>query len=138
VEFVPLDFMTDATIAAASIYYVRHVLHDWPDEVCSKILAGIKKSMTKQSKLFIHEYVLQHVVRETGKTAKFEQVPVPLLPNYGLGRIRMYNQDMNMLSNFNSKERTLGEFVSMGENSRLRFVKLWDAGETSIVAFSLA
>lgn len=42
------------------------------------------------------------------------QAPKPLLPNFGMGRVRLYQQDLNMMSILNSKERTLQEFVDMG------------------------
>jgi hypothetical protein len=45
---------------------------------------------------------------------KRKQAPEPLLANYGMGRIRLYQQDMNMMNLFNSQERTLQEFVDMG------------------------
>jgi hypothetical protein len=31
-----------------------------------------------------------------------------------MGRIRLYEQDMNMMALFNSQERTLQEFIDMG------------------------
>ena len=34
--------------------------------------------------------------------------------NYGAGRIRRYNLDVTMLCGFNSKERTLPEFIDIG------------------------
>jgi len=58
--------------------------------------------MIPESKLLIHDYVLQTVVRGDEAT-NFDQAPEPLLPNYGIGAIRMYNQDLNMLAQFNSK-----------------------------------
>ena len=35
------------------------------------------------------------------------QAPEPMLPNYGVGNMRMYQQDMTMLIFHNAKERTL-------------------------------
>lgn len=42
------------------------------------------------------------------------QAPEPLLANFGMGRARLYNQDINMMNVLNSKERTLDEFVKLG------------------------
>jgi hypothetical protein len=42
------------------------------------------------------------------------QAPEPLLPNYGFGRVRQYNLDLDMMCMLNSKERTLEEFAQLG------------------------
>lgn len=68
-----------------------------------------------------------------------------------MGRVRLYQQDLNMMNTLNSKERTLeelGESAARGYNhldlyscrneAGFKFVKLWEAGEASIVEFSTA
>jgi len=42
------------------------------------------------------------------------QAPVPLLPDYGYGTQNKYNLDIVMMSLFNSKERTLNEYIELG------------------------
>lgn len=42
------------------------------------------------------------------------QAPEPLLPNFGYGRVRPYNLDLDMMVALNSRERTLEEFVELG------------------------
>jgi hypothetical protein len=42
------------------------------------------------------------------------QAPKPLLPNFGSGNIRLYNQDVNMLVMANSTERTFAEYTALG------------------------
>ena len=68
----------------------------------------------------------------------FKQAPEPLLPNYGVGRIRQYNLDLDMMVMVNSQERRLEEFIKLGQEAGLEFVKLWDLGETGVVEFRLA
>ncbi|KAF9465798.1 S-adenosyl-L-methionine-dependent methyltransferase [Collybia nuda] len=132
VSFQPLDFFKETPVASCDYYYLRHVLHDWPDAECIKVLNNVHKAVKPGSKLLLHELVLQHVVRQDGA---LDQAPEPLLPNYGMGRVRLYQQDMNMLNLFNSKERTLQEFIVMGEQCGFVFEKLWDAGESAIIEF---
>lgn len=136
VRFVPFDFRNDSPVPNAAVYYVRHVLHNWPDDICATMLSNIKAVMAPDSKLLIHDYVLQTAVRGD-HVANFEQAPEPLLPNYGIGAIRMYNQDLNMLAHFNSKQRTFHEITSLASQCGLKFVNLWKAGEDHITEFSL-
>ncbi|KAH7874191.1 S-adenosyl-L-methionine-dependent methyltransferase [Lentinula edodes] len=132
VQFQAMNFLHDAPVASCDFYYLRHVLHDWPDLDCIKILSNIRKAVKHGTRLLLHELVLQHVVSDGSRG---EQAPEPLLPNFGVGRARLYQQDMNMLNLFNSRERTLQEFITIGKKSNFKFIKLWDAGESSIVEF---
>ncbi|KAF8191303.1 S-adenosyl-L-methionine-dependent methyltransferase [Pholiota molesta] len=135
VDFVAIDFFKGQPVSNCDYYYLRHVLHDWPTSECLKILASIRKSMGPSSRLLIHELVLQHAVRDPSIA---NQAPEPLLANYGMARIRAYNQDMNMMNSCNSQERTLQEFIEMGKKTGFKFEKLWDAGEAGLVEFTTA
>jgi hypothetical protein len=69
-----------------------------------------------------------------------------------MGAIRGARQDITMMTMLNSKERTLSEFVEIGQvmifweycyincldskNSGLEFVKIWESGEGSLLEFS--
>ncbi|KDQ22115.1 hypothetical protein PLEOSDRAFT_1109237 [Pleurotus ostreatus PC15] len=136
VDFVAFDFLAEAPVEGGAVYYLRHVLHDWPDVDCVKILKNVRKVAGPKSKLLINEFVPQYIVR--GGLASNAQAPAPLLPNYGAGNKRLYQQDMNMMILFNSKERTLEEFIKLGEASGFRFEKLWDGGEAGIIEFAPA
>ncbi|KXN90283.1 Sterigmatocystin 8-O-methyltransferase [Leucoagaricus sp. SymC.cos] len=134
VSFVALDFLKDIPVSGCKFYYLRHVLHDWPESDCLKILKNVRQAANSLSKLLIHEYVLQHLVRKDDHTG-FEQASEPLLPNYGMGCLRLYQQDINMMTLGGSKERTLEEFIDMAKKCGFAFVKLWDSGETAVVEF---
>ncbi|GJJ14270.1 hypothetical protein Clacol_008534 [Clathrus columnatus] len=137
VEFIPIDFFKDTPAPGCQFYYLRHVLHDWPNAECIKILTNIRKVMTPTSRLLIDELVLQHAVRDQSIRENIDQAPEPLLANYGMGRLRLYEQDLNMMIIFNSKERTLQEFINLGEQTGFKYEKVWDAGTTGIIEFSI-
>ncbi|KAJ7482293.1 S-adenosyl-L-methionine-dependent methyltransferase [Mycena galericulata] len=133
-EYVSLDFFNEAPVRDADFYYLRHILHDWPNPACQTILDGIRSSMKPSSRLLVHEFVLQHVV---ASDHTFDRAPEPLLPNYGVGSVRAYTQDITMMIMHNSKERTLQEYIEMGARSGLRFVKVWAQGEVGLVEFEV-
>ncbi|KAJ6619669.1 S-adenosyl-L-methionine-dependent methyltransferase [Mycena sp. CBHHK59/15] len=135
VQFVPLDFFGETPVAGCDVYYMRHVLHDWPLGECKKILDNLRKVVKPSSRFFIHELVLQHVVGDSISDKQFEKAPEPLLPNFGAGRFRLYAQDINMMTLLNSQERTLPQFIEMGASSGFEFVKLWDLGEVGLMEF---
>ena len=93
---------------------------------------------TLPTNVSLDEFVLQHADRRAEGDSAFEQAPEPLLPNYGVGSIRQYNLDLNMMVVLNGKERTLEEFVELGERAGFRFVKLWGGcGDLGLVEFRL-
>ena len=83
------------------------------------------------------EYILQGANRVPEEKAPIKQAPEPLLPNYGVGRIRQYNLDLQMMTVLNSEQRRLPEFIKLGEAAGLEFVKLWDLGENGLVEYRL-
>ncbi|KAJ6544755.1 S-adenosyl-L-methionine-dependent methyltransferase [Mycena vulgaris] len=137
VQYVPLDFFKGSPVRDCDFYYLRHVLHDWPSPACQQILNNVRSAMKPSSHLLIHEFVLQHVVRDSTYDGIFDRAPEPLLPNYGVGSVRAYTQDITMLFMLNSKERTLQEFVDIAARSGFRFVKLWAQGEVGLLEFEL-
>ncbi|KAJ7512101.1 S-adenosyl-L-methionine-dependent methyltransferase [Mycena galericulata] len=137
IEFKAINFLTESPIAGCDVYYLKNILHDWPDAECITILKGVKKAMKPDSSVLIHEYILQSGTRTATADSNFTQAPEPLLPNYGVGKVRQYNLDLTMLLCYNSKERTLQELAGLGEAAGLRFTKLWEFGELGAVEFRL-
>jgi demethylsterigmatocystin 6-O-methyltransferase len=58
IEFEEHDFFTPQPIRGAKFYYLRHILHDWPDADCVRILQNIIPSMGSDSLILIDEVVL--------------------------------------------------------------------------------
>jgi hypothetical protein len=137
IEFKALDFFAESPIPNCNIYYLKNIIHDWPEAESIKILSGVRKAMAPYSRVLVQEYILQSANRVSDDEAKYEQAPVPLLPNYGLGRIRQYYLDIDMMSMLNSEERRLSDFIKLGEAAGLQFERLWDFGETGLVEYRL-
>jgi hypothetical protein len=57
VNFVCGDFLS-AVPAGADLYTIKHVLHDWNNELCSQIVGRIAQAMRSDSTLLILEAVL--------------------------------------------------------------------------------
>ncbi|THH00243.1 hypothetical protein EW145_g7113 [Phellinidium pouzarii] len=137
VDFIPFDFFTDVPVEGCDIYYIRHCLHNWPDDKCIVILSNIAKSMKPENILLVHETVLRHAASNLTATGN-DAAPAPLLPNFGAARYRDYAGDINMLNLVDAKDRSLEELIMLGSNSGFAFERIWDAGETSVVQFRLA
>lgn len=44
---------------AAKVYYLRMILHDWPEKQCKKILQNIVDVMSDDSLVLVHEVVVK-------------------------------------------------------------------------------
>lgn len=52
------DFFIEQKVKGAKFYYLRHILHDWSDEDCVRILKKIIPAMETESRVVIDEVVL--------------------------------------------------------------------------------
>ncbi|KAJ6051895.1 hypothetical protein N7499_011274 [Penicillium canescens] len=105
------DFHTKQPINGARAYYLHNCLHDWPDEVCERILAQVKPAMKRgYSRLLIHE----HVIPETA--AYWEATAL----------------DMVMLTLMSAQERTRTAWYNLIETKAgLTINKIWSGGKGS-------
>ena len=59
IEAMAHDFFTPQPIKGARAYYMRTILHDWPDESAVKILENIRTAMDEKSIILIDDIVMK-------------------------------------------------------------------------------
>ncbi|RYP61011.1 hypothetical protein DL770_009862 [Monosporascus sp. CRB-9-2] len=91
------DMFKPESVKGARAYYLRNVLHDWPDAEVMKILSSIKTGMTEESVILIDEAVLS----ERGAPWRAVQ------------------QDVEMLACFSAMERTEAEWRKLIDEAGL-------------------
>lgn len=75
------DFFSPQPVKNAAVYFLRHIIHDWPDKDAKKILDSLRTAAGAHSKLIIFEGLAKHVTEEPDSGA--QRAPYPLLPNSG-------------------------------------------------------
>ncbi|KAI5980951.1 S-adenosyl-L-methionine-dependent methyltransferase [Pisolithus albus] len=139
VEFVTLNFFEEAPVAGKDVYYLRNIIHDWPDAEAAVILRNISKAMGSQSRLLIHDYVITGATRRPDEQHfEIDIAPEPMLPNFGAGNSRKYQQDLNMWILHNAKERSVDDQIALASAAGLRLAKVYDLAETAVLEFKLA
>ncbi|KAK7740598.1 hypothetical protein SLS62_011099 [Diatrype stigma] len=121
IAVTPYDFLTPQPVRGARAYFLHIVLHDWPDDVCVRILRNVAAAMEPgYSKLLIHETLVADVR------------PSP----------RVTATDISMMAIFASAERSEREWRRLIETDGLglRVVKIWNPHQTmeSIIEVELA
>ncbi|KAI9684552.1 MAG: hypothetical protein M1822_005640 [Bathelium mastoideum] len=103
------NFFEPNPVIHADVYFLRLILHDWPDEDAIRILQNIVVRMAPHSRILINDSI----------------VPPPgVLPPFQEKYIR--NADMMMMSMFNALERSIEDWESLIEraNSQLKIVRI--------------
>ncbi|KAL9002867.1 MAG: hypothetical protein Q9188_004233 [Gyalolechia gomerana] len=119
IEAMEYDFFTPQPIKGAKAYYLRAILHDWPDLACREILTTTAAAMRKgYFKLLIDELVL----------------PDSDIPPKGAFF------DLSMMAIQTGAERTSRQWHDLLKSARLRVVRIWssDDGLESVIEAELA
>ncbi|KAG1864837.1 S-adenosyl-L-methionine-dependent methyltransferase [Suillus subluteus] len=116
VELVPNNFLEDIPAAGKDVYYLRHILHDWPDAEATTDPPQLRSDVLflQGPYLALDDCILLHTFQEPGAGTTEglsidPQAPEPMLPNFGAGSHGVYQIDLTMWFLVNAKERTLDE-----------------------------
>ncbi|KAI0798392.1 S-adenosyl-L-methionine-dependent methyltransferase [Xylaria sp. FL0064] len=103
IETQSYDFFTPQPVKGARAYYLRNILHDWPDHKCIEILTNNKSAMTKESRILIDEMVLP----ERGAPWRATQL------------------DLAMSTCFAAMERSRADWDSLLNRAGPKILKIW-------------
>jgi len=118
VTLQPHDFFNPQPIKGAAVYFMRTILHDWPETDVHRILTAIRAAAGPSSKLVVFDYLMPYACENTkGPSVSGPPVvPAPLLPNAGPGMdIFISMVDMHMMNLLGGQERTVDEFAVLGK-----------------------
>ncbi|KAJ5654443.1 hypothetical protein N7490_001446 [Penicillium lividum] len=116
IEVQSHDFFQMQPVKNAKVYFMRTVLHDWPDKQAVQILDRVHDAMNTDSILLISE---------------------TMLPEYDV-LLSSVLSDMQMMGSFASLERTEMQWGSLLEQAGLELVKTWLPDECDGSSKSLA
>ena len=111
IELVAHDFFQPQPVQGAKFYYLRHVLHNWPDDKCVEILKAIVPAMGPLSCVVVDEMVLPDrgvpwqtayldiaMMISMGGTERTRREYEGLLDRAGLRLTHVHQYDATMLS----------------------------------------
>lgn len=116
IEVQDHDFFQVQPVKNAKVYFMRTVLHDWPDKQAAQILGQVRDAMGPDSILLISE---------------------TMLPESG-ALLSSVLSDMQMMGSFASLERTEAQWRALFEQAGLELVQTWLPDECDGSAESLA
>ncbi|PYI15764.1 O-methyltransferase [Aspergillus violaceofuscus CBS 115571] len=105
IEPMAHDFVTPQPVKGALVYYIRRVLHDWPDAEGREILTHLAAAMDRgKSRILITETILP----EVGATMAHAYMDHPMMT-------------------FGGTERTVKDFARLFEAAGLRLAQVWQS-----------
>jgi O-methyltransferase domain len=116
------DFFQPEPIKGAQIYFMRYIIHDWPDADALRILGNVRDAMSSESRLLVCDRIIMPTYRSHADGGN-DVAPKPLLANWADSSTS--GADLLMMNNFNAKERTKDEFKVLIEKAGLSLRKIW-------------
>ncbi|KAL8790012.1 MAG: hypothetical protein Q9195_006561 [Heterodermia aff. obscurata] len=116
VEFQAHDMFNVNPVQGAEVYYLRHILHDWPDSHAILILRALVPALRPGSKVLVSDSVIP---------------PAGVLHPQDEKWVRYL--DMQMMVLHNARERTEEDFANLFQQADKRLVleKVWRKGESA-------
>ncbi|KAF8501363.1 S-adenosyl-L-methionine-dependent methyltransferase [Gautieria morchelliformis] len=110
------DFFQEQPVKGAAIYFMRFIVHDWPDAESIKILKNIRAAASPTSKLILFENCVEYACLDPAHSSESRKAPpYPLLPNLGMGGGAYLTMvDLHMMTIFGGQERTPGGYLALG------------------------
>lgn len=107
-EAMPHSFYDPQPVKGAKVYYIRQVLHDWPDKECRVILEQLAAVMRRgYSKILLNEFI----------------VPGDRISEF------LNSCDLVMMGMSGGMERTKGQWEELVESAGLRIDGVWTLNE---------
>jgi len=118
---------------------LRQIIHDWADEWCITILKQLRANASPHTKLIVSDIVIKYACRIPPGDGAFTGIPgalpaptpEPLLANFGRGMGLAYTLDYLMMVFHNSQERTVREFIKLGQESGWQLTRVNKPGNGS-------
>lgn len=113
IQLMSHDFLTEQPVKGARAYFMHSVLHDWPDDICRKIMGRLADAMKPgYSKLLIFECVIPRTGAYWEATAG----------------------DVLMMTQLSALERTEDQWRQLIEGSGLglKIVQFWASGQSDV------
>ncbi|KZT58689.1 S-adenosyl-L-methionine-dependent methyltransferase [Calocera cornea HHB12733] len=127
VTFQEGDFFAPQSIKDASVFILRHILHDWSDKYCLQILSHLRAAATPSTKLLVMDSIMHYVCADTANVSggMKNDAPAPLLPNWGAAGAQLYIADLAMLMVHNAQERTLPDLRELLKRAGWKIVRVY-------------
>jgi len=112
-EYIKGDFFKVDTIPEADIYFMKHIMHDWSDRECIKILKNLATKIKAEGRVVVQDAVL----------------PGPGEDGDPLVKKKQFCLDVVMMTLYSGKERTTKQWEKLGQDSGFSLLRILEPHE---------
>ena len=102
IQMVPHDFFEAQPLKGAKVFYMRNIMHDWPNDKCKIILDQLREGLASDSVILVDDVVIPPTGSHWYAT----------------------HSDLMMLTNLAAIERTEAQFAELFDSAGLKRVEL--------------
>ncbi|KLO10090.1 S-adenosyl-L-methionine-dependent methyltransferase [Schizopora paradoxa] len=131
IVFQAHSFFDEQPIKDASVFFLKHVFHDWSDAYALKILRRLRDAATPSTRLFVLDRIIPYNCFSNASDSKTLEVPgvlkpsvTPPLTNVSGGNSSPFVASLIMTMFFNGQERTLGGTVDLYREGGWKIVRV--------------
>ncbi|KZV88454.1 S-adenosyl-L-methionine-dependent methyltransferase [Exidia glandulosa HHB12029] len=126
VAFRVQDFLEPQAVKDAAVWFLRNIVHNWPDAYVIRILKHLRDVSAPSTRLVLADRVIPHATTGGASASELEAsipgavprpAPKPLLANFGRANSTVFGLDIGAQSMMNGLERTLEELVEVTSKS---------------------
>ena len=110
-ELMPYSFFDKQPVTNGRTYYLRTVLHDWPDKSALQILGNVRSAMPSDARLLINENIIS------------DEGDAPLFAVW---------MDTIMMVLFSAWERNKNQWLKLFDEAGFDLVKLWEPKQITV------
>ncbi|KAI5479076.1 S-adenosyl-L-methionine-dependent methyltransferase [Pseudohyphozyma bogoriensis] len=118
------DFFTPQPVQGADVYFLRAIIHDWPNAEAIMILKHLSAAATESTKLVLIEHIIEPLSWPHGAAPP---ELYPLLPS--LGSTMEYLLDSQMMIGLNAQERRVEQYEELASASGWTLEKVYRGGK---------
>ncbi|KAH8730334.1 hypothetical protein GQ44DRAFT_674326 [Phaeosphaeriaceae sp. PMI808] len=107
IKFMAHNFLTPQPVTDADVYFLRMIIHDWPDSSVITILGHLRDALKKPGAKVV---IMDTILPKPGTIALLQERQL---------RVR----DLTMMQTFNAKEREYDDWKALVEQSGLEILK---------------
>ncbi|KAJ7090594.1 O-methyltransferase [Mycena crocata] len=133
VHFQAHDFFESQPVKNASVFFMRHCIHNYSDDKVIPILRHLREAALPTTKLVIMDRVIAVASGVESEDPKVQGIPgatrpsakSPLLSNWGEASAGVYHFDMTMHNLLGATERTLEGFYNVMRKTGWNLVQVY-------------
>ncbi|KAF8993749.1 S-adenosyl-L-methionine-dependent methyltransferase [Hymenopellis radicata] len=112
----PHDFFQPQPVRTASVFILKHIVHNWSFARNKITLCHLAEAATPTTRLLVATNIVTltcHNPTLEGTGAGYQEAPAPLLPNYGAANEVSFDLDMCMMNLQNTQGYTIHELADL-------------------------